>query len=60
MCNDPYMPITLEQLVEDTRARLERLDRELTRDKPVLEHEEVKEVKDGGLVLFESTNGVNW
>jgi hypothetical protein len=56
MCSDPYMPNTLEQLAMDTRARLERIDKDLSRKSP----QELDQVTSEGEVLFESVHGVNW
>jgi len=52
MCSDNHKAKTIEQVAMDTKARLERIERELPKK------EQTQEVKKDE--LFECAYGVNW
>jgi len=56
MCSDNHKANTTEQVAMDTKARLERIERELPEKSPP----ELEQVRFGDQVLFESIHGVNW
>jgi len=57
MCSDNYQAKTTEQVVMDTRARLERIHRELPRKSP---RKLPRKIELKTVDLFESIHGVNW
>jgi len=56
MCSDNYQAKTIEQVAMDTKARLERIERELSEKSPP----KLEQVRFGDQVLFECAYGVNW